>query len=321
MARPDLLGGPDEAARQAEIMCRMLQDKILPLPDYLEVYPTHVSGSLCGGNIGSRLSTTIGYERRMNLLLDKLNKKDHFVKQCLNLNNLPGVPPYWSRMRKMNTNGPPVLGTLPEPPALTPRQFEQKHREGAVIVDCRQAEAFSAHIPGAFNVGLGSSFSTWAGTVLPEDAITLLVLENSEDLWEASWQLLRIGFPAPAGWLAGGMFAWRTAGKPLQMMPQASIWDLHHHLQQNPDLEVLDVRQPGEWAAGHIRNARFITGSELSRRLDEVSRNRQVAVICGSGYRSAVAVSLLQHHGYKDVINILGGMSAWKAAELPIVQY
>jgi hydroxyacylglutathione hydrolase len=117
------------------------------------------------------------------------------------------------------------------------------------------------------------------------------------------------------------MFAWRTAGKPLQMMPQASIWDLHHHLQQNPDLEVLDVRQPGEWAAGHIRNARFITGSELSRRLDEVSRNRQVAVICGSGYRSAVAVSLLQHHGYKDVINILGGMSAWKAAELPIVQY
>jgi hydroxyacylglutathione hydrolase len=320
VARPDLLGGPDEAARQAEIMCSMLQEKILTLPDYLEVYPTHVSGSLCGGNIGSRLSTTIGYERRMNPILENLEKKELFVKECLNLKHLPGIPPYWPRMRKMNSDGPPVLGMLPEPPALSPRQFEQKHREGTVIVDCRQAEAFSAHIPGAINVGLNASFSTWAGTVLPADSITILVLDSPDDLWEVVWQLLRVGYPVPAGWLAGGMFAWRTAGKPLQMMPQASIWDLHHHLQRNQDWDVLDVRQPGEWAAGHIRNARFITGSELPRRFEELDRNRQVAVICGSGYRSSVAASLLQHHGYHNIVNILGGMSAWKAAELPVVK-
>ena len=320
VARPDLLGGPDEAARQAEIMCRMLQEKILTLPDYLEVYPTHVSGSLCGGHIGSRLSTTIGYERRMNPVLADLERREHFVKQCLNLNNLPGIPPYWPRMRKLNTDGPPILGTLPEPPALTPRQFDRKHREGAIIVDCRQAEAFSAHIPGALNIGLGSSFSTWAGTVLPAESTVLLVLETPDDLWEASWQLLRVGYPAPAGWLAGGMFAWRTAGKPLQMLSQASIWDLQHHLRQNRDLTVLDVRQPGEWASGHISNARFITGSELPRRYEEIDRTSQIAVICGSGYRSAVAASLLQHHGYKDIINILGGMSAWQAAGFPLVQ-
>lgn len=320
VARPDLLGGPDDAERQAEILCRMLQEKILTLPDFVEVYPTHVSGSLCGGNIGSRLLTTIGYERRMNPLLAEMEKKDRFVKQCLNLEHLPGIPPYWPRMRKMNTDGPPVLGTLSEPPALSPGRFEQTHREGAVILDCRQAEAFSAHIPGALNAGLGSSFSTWAGTVLPADSSVLLVLDSPDDLWEAVWQLLRVGYPLPAGWLAGGMFAWRTAGKPLQMMPQASVWDLQHRLQQAGDMEVLDVRQPGEWAAGHIPQARFLTGSELPRRLDEINRERQVAIICGSGYRSSVAASLLQHHGFTNIVNILGGMSAWKAAGLPIAK-
>ncbi|WP_447962928.1 MBL fold metallo-hydrolase [Nitrospira sp. Ecomares 2.1] len=320
VARPDLLGGTDEAAHHAEVMCKMLQEKILPLPDYVEVYPTHVSGSLCGGNIGSRLSTTIGYERRMNPLLADLSNKDHFVKHCLDLKHLPGVPPYWPRMRKMNTEGPPLLGTMPEPPALTPDQFCRQQEEGCLVVDCRQAEGFTTHIPGALNVGLGSSFATWAGTVIPADTRVLLVLDNPADLWEVSWQLLRIGYPTPAGWLAGGMFAWRTAAKPLHQLTQWSVWDLQAHLEKDSDLEVLDVRQPGEWAAGHIKNARFVTGSELPQSVQEIRKNLQVAVICGSGYRSSVAASYLQHHGYPNIVNVIGGMSAWKKANLPIIK-
>ncbi|GJL58300.1 MAG: MBL fold hydrolase [Nitrospirales bacterium] len=320
VARPDLLGGTEEAAHHAEVMCTMLQEKILPLPDYVEVYPTHVSGSLCGGNIGSRLSTTIGYERRMNPLLANMDNKDHFVKQCLDLNHLPGVPPYWPRMRKMNTEGPPLLGTLSEPPALTSDQFLRQQEEGCLVVDCRQAEAFSTHIPGALNVGLGSSFATWAGTVIPADATILLVLDNHHDLWEACWQLLRIGYALPAGWLSGGMFAWRTAAKPLQILEQWTVFDLEQQLQDNKKLVVLDVRQPGEWAAGHIDRAQFVTGSALPQQFEEIPRDRQVAVICGSGYRSSVAASFLQHHGYRNIVNVLGGMSAWKKANLPIIK-
>lgn len=320
VARPDLLGGPEEAARHAEVMCTMLQEKILTLPDYVEVYPTHVSGSLCGGNIGSRLSTTIGYERRMNPVLADLDQQDHFVKQCLDLKHLPGIPPYWPRMRKMNTEGPPVLGSLPEPSAFQPDQFERQHEDGAIIVDCRQAEAFSTHIPGALNVGLGSSFATWAGTVIPEDSTVLLVLDKPDDLWEACWQLLRVGYGMPAGWLAGGMFAWRTAAKPLHMLTQWSVRDLQQHLENDSDLEVLDVRQPGEWADGHIQDARFITGSELPSRFQEISKNRKVAVICGSGYRSSVAASFLQQHGFGNIVNVLGGMSAWKGEKFPVVK-
>ena len=316
VARPDLLGGAEEAARHAAEMAQMLRQKILPLPDFVEVYPTHVAGSLCGGSIGSRLSTTVGYERRLNPALVKLQGGDTSVENLFDLKNLPAVPPYWPRMRKMNQEGPPPLGTPHEPAALSPAAFEQALR-GSVLLDCRSAEAFAAHIPGALNVGIGASFTTWAGTVLPPDKPILLVLENSNDLSEVCRQLLRIGYETPRGWLAGGMLAWRSAAKPLAMLPQIDVRQLRAMIERNPETLVLDVRQPKEWNAGHIPGAAHITGAELPRRKNEVPKDRPLALVCGSGYRSSVSASLLQSLGYAKVSNVLGGMTAWKAAGFP----
>lgn len=320
VARPDLLGGGDQTRRLAGETCRTLQDKILKLPDHVLVYPTHVAGSLCGGHIGSMLSTTIGYERRMNKLLASIGTEEEFVGQCLDLENLPAVPPYWKRMRVQNEEGPKPLGVLREPPALRVTEFEKLREQGALVLDCRSPEAFGgAHVPGALNVGAGSSFPTWAGTVLPPDAPYLLVLEKAEDLWDVCWDLLRIGYELPGGWLAGGMMAWRTAAMPLRTMPEWSVWDLQERIGGERSLVVLDVRQPQEWAEGHIEGARHITGAELPRRVSEVPKDRPVAVVCGSGYRSSVASSLLAHHGHTRVANVMGGMSAWKRAGLPVV--
>ncbi|MPZ72335.1 MAG: MBL fold metallo-hydrolase [Nitriliruptorales bacterium] len=315
LARPDLLGGEDEARAAARAFCKTLQAKILTLPDHVEVWPTHVAGSLCGANIGSRLSTTVGYERRTNPVLAELDRAGEPVTDCLRLENLPAVPPYWRRMRAQNMTGVAALGVLPEPPALLPDAFERAvSAPGAVVVDTRQAEAFGGgHIPGALNVGLGSSFPTWVGTALPEDARALLVLDDPSDLVAATWHLLRIGYPPPAGWLAGGMYAWRTAAKSLERVEQITVHELRDRL---GDLRVLDVRQPAEWAAGHIEGATFITGAELPGRLDEVPAG-SVAVVCGSGFRSSVSISLLHASGRDDVVNVLGGMSAWNAADLP----
>jgi hydroxyacylglutathione hydrolase len=319
VARPDLLGGREETEKHAADLCQTLREKILTLPDFVEVYPTHVAGSLCGGSIGSRLSTTIGYERRMNQVLAGLDAKDTFVKKCLDLKDLPAVPPYWPRMRKLNQDGPPLLGTLPEPTALTPDAFEKKANDGAVVLDCRSAEAFAAHIPNALNVGIGSSFATWAGTVLPPDKPIILVLEDFRDLWEVCWQLLRIGYDVPKGWLAGGMFAWRTAAKPIEMLRQLDVGQLRTRIENDNDTLVLDVRQPKEWSTGHIRGALHITGAALPKRIGEIPRDRPLAIICGSGYRSSVAASLLQSSGHTEVFNVLGGMTAWKKAGLPTV--
>ena len=318
VARPDLLGGPEEAKVHAAELCRTLQEKILKLPDHVEVYPTHVSGSLCGGSIGSRLSTTIGYERRMNKMLAALSGEQEFVGHCLDLEGLPAVPPYWKRMRRMNREGPATLGVFGEPAAMQADEVERCRSDGALVLDCRSPEAFAAHIPAAINVGLGSSFPTWAGTALPEGTPILLVLESERDLREVCWHLLRIGYDLPKGWLAGGMMAWRTAAKPIETLTQSTVAQVHDRLQKNSKLLVLDVRQPGEWNAGHIRGALHITGAELPGRIDQVPRDRPIATICGSGYRSSVSASLLLRHGHKHVENVLGGMTAWKAAGLPI---
>ena len=312
LARPDLLGGEDAAHEAAREYCRTIQDKLLALPEHLEVFPTHVAGSLCGGNIGSRLSTTLGYERKTNAILARVSSSDQFVEECIRLDNLPAVPPYWKRMRKQNMEGPEPLGVLQEPPALVPEDFEAVMNGGATIVDARSAEAYGgSHIPGALNVGLGSSFSTWAGTVVPAGARILLVLDHPDDLWEATWQLLRIGYEVPVGWLSGGMFAWRTAAKALETTPQITVHEFKDRLDE---FHVLDVRQPNEWVGGHIADAQFITGGELPARVDEVPQDRPVAVVCGSGYRSSASGSLLKHRGYDKVINVIGGMGAWNSA-------
>jgi hydroxyacylglutathione hydrolase len=320
VARPDLLGGGEQMRKLAADMCSTLQEKILRLPDHVEVYPTHVAGSLCGGHIGRRLSTTIGYERRLNRMLAALGSSEEFIENCLDLENLPAVPPYWKRMRGQNQSGPPLLGVLSEPPPLRVSEFVNAHDAGALVLDCRSPESFGGgHIPGALNAGAGSSFPTWAGTVLPPDTPFLLVLDQSEQLWGICWELLRIGYDLPQGWLVGGMLAWRTAARPLATLTQWTVWDLQDRIEREPKLVILDVRQPQEWAQGHIKGARHITGAELPHRFQEVPSEVPVAVICGSGYRSSVSSSLLAHRGYKNIINVLGGMSAWKRAGLPVI--
>lgn len=164
VARPDLLGGAEATREAACSLCHTLQTKIHPLPDHLMVFPTHVSGSLCGGSIGEMLFTTVGYERRMNRLLKRLSDEKEFVSDCLDLKDLPTVPPYWRRMRRQNQQGPALLGGLKEPATFQPSNFDCNAQEGGVILDCRAPEAFGGgHIPGALNVGIGSAFRLGPG--------------------------------------------------------------------------------------------------------------------------------------------------------------
>ena len=314
IARPDLLGGEEVATAAAKTFCFTIQEKILwRLDDEVEVFPTHVFGSLCGGNIGSRLSTTIGFERKTNEVLARVSSSEEFVEECIRMDNLPAVPPYWRRMRSQNMAGPSPLGVLGEPPALRPADVESLGADGVVVLDTRSTDAFAAsHIPGSLSVGAGPQFPTWAGTVLSDDDRVVLVLEHPDDLWAVIWDLLRIGARPPVGWLAGGLEAWRTSGRDTSAVPQLEAADLAARL---GEIDVLDVRQPAEWAAGHVKGARFITGAQLPERVAEVGRG-PVAVMCGAGFRSTVAASVLLRHGV-EVLNLKGGMAAWSAGGHP----
>lgn len=319
VARPDLLGGDSETRDGARALGRTLREKILRLPDHVLVYPTHVAGSLCGGNIGSMLVTTVGYEKRLNQLVRCAADEDAFVERCLDLDTLPTVPPYWQRMRAQNRRGPAALGVLRAPPALQVEDFARCRDGGALVLDCRQPEAFGGgHVPGAYNVGRGASFPTWAGSVLPVDRPVLLVLDRPADLQEITWHLLRIGYDLPAGWLAGGIMAWRVAGRDVEGVAQWTVDELRERMAADSDLYVLDVRQPGEWQAGHVPGAQHISGAALVDRIDEVPKDRAIAVYCGSGYRSSVGCSVLKAAGRTCVNNVLGGFTAWRTRNLPV---
>jgi hydroxyacylglutathione hydrolase len=222
-------------------------------------------------------------------------------------------------MRKQNQAGPKPVGVLAEPPALNAKRFAEERDRGALVLDCRLPEAFGGgHIPGAYNVGLTSSFPTWAGSILPPDTPILLVLDQSSQLWEVTWHLLRIGYDLPRGWLAEGMQGWRTSGGEIERIMQWTVSELYERRRSEHDLLVLDVRQPGEWQSGHVPEAKHIAGGKLTEQIEEVPRDRPVAVYCGSGYRSSVATSVLKANGYQQVFNVLGGFSAWQTCGLPV---
>ncbi len=327
VGRPDLLG-PELGAQLAPKLYDSLHGKILKLEDYVQVLPTHGAGSSCGNNISTTRTSTIGYEKRFNEALQQPTQ-EAFIEFVLR--EQPAIPAYYSRMRLANQQGPAVLGKFPELKALTAGEVQKLTGEDCLLIDTRSPAAFGGgHIAGSYNIGLGGSFTTWVGSVIgPNKPLIFLLQETTpQKLAEIVTQLVRIGYEKQLyGYLVGGFEAWLSLGFPIEHLAQISVQELAGELKQAQPkdqqpgwkLTVLDVRSDMEWASGHIEGAFHIPGGELEKKLDQLALDKEqpLAVICGSGYRSSVAVSILQRHGFSDLQNTIGGMSAWKAAKLP----
>ena len=311
--RADLLG-PEQAEKLAAAQYHTLYNFYLGLDDYVLVHPTHAHGSPCGAQIGDRLSSSIGYERRFNPFLQAKNLSQFHE---FALGNLPPKPTYYPRLKKTNTAGPAVLGNLPRVPALAVNTFKQFVDKGeAIVIDTRMMLAFGGgHIPGALNIGARPELSIWAGWILDADRPILLVLEDDENLDKVIRLFMRTGFTQFSGYLNGGMKAWDNAGLPIQPLPQVSVQELRKHA---ADYQIVDVRAPDEWKKGHIPKARHLFLPELRERLDELKKDAPIAVYCDSGYRAALGASLLQQSGFTSVFNIPGSWQAWTRAGFPV---
>ena len=317
VGRPDLLG--EEAKKElAHELYRSVFERITALPDITEIFPAHGAGSLCGKAIGSRRSSTLGFERLYNGALKK-KPEEQWVHDLLT--DMPLSPPYFKRMKKVNKDGPAIIG--PELPGLKRWKAKEVHErvcDKCLILDTRHKGAFAAsHVADAINIPFGSNLPTWAGWVLPYDRPILLVVEHPSQVEEIVTHLLRVGFDDVQGYMEGGMDAWETAGLPLVTLTTLSVHELKQKVDQKEKLTVLDVRTESEWNSGHIDGAIHIHGGKLQEHFGEVPRDKPVAVVCGSGYRASIAASFLQRNGYEDVSNVVGGMSAWNAAKLPTV--
>lgn len=319
VGRPDLLG---ERATQglAEQLYQTVVERFMPLPDDLVVYPGHTAGSSCGKKIGDAPHTTIGQEKLVNYAF-QARSRDEFIASVLR--GMPTPPTYYPVLKKVNKAGALLLAELPEGEPLSPDQVVARAAAGALVIDARTPEAFGmGHVPGAVFAGLGSNFVAWMGWLAPYDRDLILVLDNDEDYQEARTELRRIGLDRVAGYLQGGMEAWRAAGKEVVTLPQLSVQELAAWLREDGRRPVvLDVRSDDEWQSGHIAGARHQYAGEIARgQAAPVDGDRPVAVICGSGYRSSVVSSLLQTRGLKNLLNVSDGMEAWEAAGLPTTE-
>jgi hydroxyacylglutathione hydrolase len=320
VGRPDLLG-PGQQKQLAHDLYNSVFEKLKAVPDFTEIFPAHGPGSLCGKAIGSRRSSTVGYERRFNSALQP--KQEAQWTDAL-LKDMPLAPPYFRRMKQVNSKGPAILGH--EPPGqkrLTAKEIHQRLCEDCMVVDVRPKEAYAAaHVPDSINIPRGQNLPAWAGWVLPYDKHLVIVPSSPTEMSEVVTHLLRVGLDQIEGYMEDGMDAWENQGLPIAKLETISVQELDDRMKadalQRPF--VLDVRTETEWHGGHIDQALHIHGGVLKDRYGEVPRDRPVAVVCGTGYRGSIAASFLKSQGYQEVANVLGGMTAWKAAGLPTVK-
>ena len=323
VGRPDLTGSDPRSgsgAPTAQDLAGMLYDslhqKLLTLPDSVEVYPAHGAGSLCGRNISSETSSTIGQQRQFNYALKPMPKEE-FVRMMTT--DLPEAPQYFARDVAINRGGAAELAELPDPAALEARDVEALQKKGAIVLDTRPAAQYGAgHVPGSLHVGLSGQFASWAGALLSPQAPIVLVSEEKEQVREAQTRLARVGLDNVAGYLEGGLLEWHRAGLPLATTEQIGVEELDARIREGRAGRVVDVRRPGEWQAGHIASAVNVPLNTLEQHAAELPRDEPVAVLCAGGFRSSIGTSILERQGLARITNVVGGMAAWKAASLEV---
>ncbi|NEW40004.1 MBL fold metallo-hydrolase [Nocardia cyriacigeorgica] len=301
--RTDLVS-PDQTIPLARAQYHSLQ-RLMELPDDTPVWPTHGAGSFCSAATGTERTTTIGRERATNPLL-QVDGEDAFVEALLA--SLGSFPDYFLRLGEVNHRGPAVLGHTPALTPLTGDQVSELIADGAQVVDARPAADFAAgHIPGALSITLRPVFATWLGWLADNNQPVIIVRDDSQGGVDIAWEAAKVGFDTLAGELDGGMTAW------IGPVEKAALLGAHE-LATHPAPTVLDIRQHGEYVAGHIPAAYNIELGALASHLGDVPPG-PVAVMCGHGERAMTAASILERSGRTD-IRVLEGSPANYATAL-----
>lgn len=315
VGRPDLAGS-EHLEEQVANLHHSLYATLGSLPGDLALYPAHGAGSLCGRGMSPLKSSTLGFERRANPML-QLPEFAAFRKAVTAA--LPARPKSFSRIIEINRHGAELLDRCPLDKALDPDRFAALREAGATVVDTRDAAAFGgAHIPDSLNIGFEPSIANWTGMVVDPEAELLLVVDSRERYDAMRTELHRIGYDNILGWLSGGMSGWITGGRPVDRLTQTSNLEVKRLLDRGPAPRIVDVRTTQEWEGGHIPGALHRPIADIVTAGLELAGDEPVVLYCGSGYRSNIAASLLSRRGFADVRSLAGGITAWRGAGFPV---
>lgn len=320
VGRPDLMASVGLSAHElAGMMYDSLHDKLLKLPDEVIVYPGHGAGSACGKNMCAETWTTIGAQRAQNYALQPMSKQE-FVRSITE--GQPPAPRYFAHDAMLNRTARPTLDENLDHVlvALSLEDLLMFQKRGAIVLDVRDSERFaSGHLAGSLNIPLGGRFCSWAGTVLDPTHQFAIVADLNKHV-EAAVRLGRVGFDNIAGYLAGGALSLGQRPALIRQTVLLTAESLTGALASDDPPVVIDVRTLDEWRSSHIDGSHNIPLNELKQRIDEVPLDRSVVVHCQTGYRSAIAASLMRQHGGLDVADLIGGIVAWQEAGRPTIE-
>jgi hydroxyacylglutathione hydrolase len=315
VGRPDLRAA---LGYSAEELGAMLYDsvhhKLARLPDETLVCPAHGAGSLCGKNLSTDTVSTMGVQRQYNYALQPMDR-DQFIE--LVTADQPDAPAYFTYDAVLNAQEHPTLAQALERELRPLGLADVVTGDGELqLLDTRDPALFEgAYLRGAVNIGLGGSFATWCGTLLDSERPIALIGEPGTET-EAATRLGRIGFDNVTGFLRGGMEA--LAGGPEELIDRierVTAATLRDQLQGAEAPLLIDVRTPREFDSDHIEGSVNIPLSRLRETVGELAESRELVVHCASGYRSAIAASVLRRAGRDRVSDLVGGLPAWRAAE------
>jgi hydroxyacylglutathione hydrolase len=322
VGRPDLLASIGVTADElADMLYDSITNKLVKLPDATLVYPAHGAGSMCGKSLSKETVSTIGEQKKFNYALQPMSRE---AFKAIVTADQPEAPDYFVHDAILNRKERASLGAAMEK-TLKPLTLDEVlalEKSGAQLLDVRDGIDFEGgHLKGTLNIALNGKYATWAGSMLSHDKPIVVVAEEGGEE-EAVMRLGRIGFDNVAGYLAGGMNALASRDDLVERTeritaPALAEWLAGKRPDAGPAPLVIDVRSDAEHAGGHIEGSLNIPLTHLDERSGEIPADRPVAVHCEGGYRSAIAASLLQKLGRRDVHDMVGGYKAWLAAKLP----
>lgn len=313
VGRPDLSSGNLTKEELASVMYDSIQNKLMPLPDDVIVYPAHGAGSSCGKNIGTETQSTIGIQKKTNYAMQPQTREE-FIRSVTE--DLGDAPAYFRINAKINKEGYHDLNSV-KSKGLTPlsiNEFKTKVENGCIILDTRPSfEFIHGFIPGSVFIGLEGRFAEWAGSLLSFDQPMILLTPVGKEE-ETIVRLARVGFDKAEGFLKGSFEAWKNAGEKTDMIVDIDADEMAMDIPFDDHLTVLDVRKYNEFAEGHVKDAINLPLEEMIdiAQIAQLEENQNIYIHCAGGYRSVIASSLLKRQGYHNLRNVSGGWSKIK---------
>lgn len=324
VGRPDLAQKGAELTQEdlAGMLFDSLRTKIMPLSDELIIYPAHGAGSACGKKMSSETSATLGDQKKFNYALRADMTRDEFIAEVTE--GLAPPPAYFPENVRLNKEGYEPLDEVIQRGLhpMNPQAFSERMKKSdhPLVLDTRTMQQFAAgHIPGSIFIGLDGSFAPWVGSLFPDVERPILLVTEKGREEETVRRLSRVGYDNSLGYLEGSLEAWQEAGKPVEEVTELAPDQFAAHYKAK-SADVLDVRKPGEYDAGHIEDSVNSPLDFLQDNYQDIDSSKTWHLHCKGGYRSLIAWSILRSRGFKNLVNLTGGYDALVMTDLPVVQ-